>query len=885
MMKQRCKTLPARVLAVVLSLVMLLGSLPVSAAESRFLSFQVESVSENGSKTESREAAYVVGQELYVSTNFLAKYTLFYYNGDTHAFVRRGQEANSKFGRVEINPDSQKATVYMNPFSSKEYTLHGVYTFGQTTFLPLNQMAAYLKCSLTIKDDVMRVVNSGYSLVDAEYAMSKIQGKSDLLRYDVGNIVDDIFGGSEMLFKLSGILGYFGSTVFERRISKLDFIFHTGDIKEYESFLDKCVTDNQAYMDALTSGDDLINRFSTVAGLNKDVHDTSKKLADLTSIITDVTQPLKEDNLSASLLWKDASDWNTAFSDLSKITQFADYYLKLGSMCEDNQNMLAQFGDRQLKSDTDFPFRVALLKVKSRYGGSTVSNIMGQVGQQLIKYGADDAVKTALKKAASDAVLSELAIATTTMDVITKVCRAAGCDIASDANYSIMLDLAVRTMLFNDFNDLDNTLRHTNESQTENYRQAAIFYLIACKQTFDAANKLAAKYDMSATYYKNRIKTINTVLSLYYLAIQSKHFDNFAEMEENIANNQQEIRDVGLLQSGKTVSQDEALQIDASADDDLQKRQWNAQNGELDYSTDGHYIYTKFARQDENYRLYYSLILGDASGSEKVLTECTEGFVFAGDRVYYCNAGGLYSCNLDGGDQRKEMRFFYDYKNDYYYTHLIPLPNHQILCDTEIADGAGGTAQLLIYDTENSKSTKIGSLKMDGYCSFYTHGDDLYMSGYGYDGGRTDGTLFKYSLSTADMEVIDVDVFVKDFNGIFGDIAYFTDSERGGKINIYKLDLTKNEGFTSFSVYDDDESMHDILIYRDQVFITSGTGAGDGFAVWNGKEFDYKDPGISEHGLLSEYGGMEFLGSKLVGMTWNGIDNSDDKITQLYDLQ
>ena len=885
MMEQRCKTLPARVLAVVLSLVMLLGSLPVSAAESRFLSFQVESVSENGSKTESREAAYVVGQELYVSTNFLAKYTLFYYNGDTHAFVRRGQEANSKFGRVEINPDSQKATVYMNPFSSKEYTLHGVYTFGQTTFLPLNQMAAYLKCSLTIKDDVMRVVNSGYSLVDAEYAMSKIQSKSDLLRYDVGNIVDDIFDGSEMLFKLSGILGYFGSTVFERRISKLDFIFHTGDIKEYESFLDKCVTDNQAYMDALTSGDDLINRFSTVAGLNKDVHDTSKKLADLTSIITDVTQPLKEDNLSASLLWKDASDWNTAFSDLSKITQFADYYLKLGSMCEDNQNMLAQFGDRQLKSDTDFPFRVALLKVKSRYGGSTVSNIMGQVGQQLIKYGADDAVKTALKKAASDAVLSELAIVTTTMDVITKVCRAAGCDIASDANYSIMLDLAVRTMLFNDFNDLDNTLRHTNESQTENYRQAAIFYLIACKQTFDAANKLAAKYDMSATYYKNRIKTINTVLSLYYLAIQSKHFDNFAELEENIANNQQEIRDAGLLQSGKTVSQDEALQIDTSADDDLQKRQWNAQNGELDYSTDGHYIYTKFARQDENYRLYYSLILGDASGSEKVLTECTEGFVFAGDRVYYCNAGGLYSCNLEGGDQRKEMRFFYDYKNDYYYTHLIPLPNHQILCDTEIADGAGGTAQLLIYDTENSKSTKIGSLKMDGYCSFYTHGDDLYMFGYGYDGGRTDGTLFKYSLSTADMEVIDVDVFVKDFNGIFGDIAYFTDSERGGKINIYKLDLTKNEGFTSFSVYDDDESMHDILIYRDQVFITSGTGAGDGFAVWNGKEFDYKDPGISEHGLLSEYGGMEFLGSKLVGMTWNGIDNSDDKITQLYDLQ
>lgn len=883
MMKQRCKTLPARVLAVVLSLVMLLGSLPVSAAESRFLSFQVESVSENGSKTESREAAYVVGQELYVSTNFLAKYTLFYYNSDTHAFVRRGQEANSKFGRVEINPDSKKATVYMNPFSSKEYTLHGVYTFGQTTFLPLDQMAAYLKCSLTIKDDVMRVVNSGYSLVDAEYAMSKIQGKSDLLRYDVGNIVDDIFAGSEMLFKLSGILGYFGSTVFERRISKLDFIFHTGDIKEYESFLDKCVTDNQAYMDALTSGDDLINRFSNAVGLNKDVHDTSKKLADLTSIITDVTQPLKEDNLSASLLWKDASDWNTAFSDLSKITQFADYYLKLGSMCEDNQNMLAQFGDRQLKSDADFPFRVALLKVKSRYGGSTVSNIMGQVGQQLIKYGADDAVKTALKKAAGDAVLSELSIVTTTMDVITKVCRAAGCDIASDANYSIMLDLAVRTMLFNDFNDLDNTLRHTNESQTENYRQAAIFYLIACKQTFDAANKLAAKYDMSATYYKNRIKTINMVLSLYYLAIQSKHFDNFAELEENIANNQQEIRDAGLLQSGKTVSQDQALQIDASADDDLQKRQWNAQNGKLDYSTDGHYIYTKFARQDENYRYYYSLILGDASGSEKVLTECTEGFVFVGDRVYYCNIGGLYSCNLDGGDQRKEMRFFYDYKNDYYYTHLIPLPNHQILCVTGIADAAGGTAQLVIYDTETSQSKKL-DINYTYYDSFFTYGNDLYYrtSNYYDEAWGSNYALRKYDLTTGKESKIDLNIDRTQFIGIFGDTMYFASS--GDTKSIFKMDVRTGE-CTQLGTIQSDAPIHDLLVYHDQVFITSGTGAGDGFAVWNGKEFDYKDPGISEHGLLSEYGGMEFLGSKLVGMTWNGIDNSDDKITQLYDLQ
>lgn len=853
MMKQRCKTLPARVLAVVLSLVMLLGSLPVSAAESRFLSFQVESVSENGSKTESREAAYVVGQELYVSTNFLAKYTLFYYNGDTHAFVRRGQEANSKFGRVEINPDSQKATVYMNPFSSKEYTLHGVYTFGQTTFLPLDQMAAYLKCSLTIKDDVMRVVNSGYSLVDAEYAMSKIQSKSDLLRYDVGNIVDDIFGGSEMLFKLSGILGYFGSTVFERRISKLDFIFHTGDIKEYESFLDKCVTDNQAYMDALTSGDDLINRFSTVAGLNKDVHDTSKKLADLTSIITDVTQPLKEDNLSASLLWKDASDWNTAFSDLSKITQFADYYLKLGSMCEDNQNMLAQFGDRQLKSDTDFPFRVALLKVKSRYGGSTVSNIMGQVGQQLIKYGADDAVKTALKKAASDAVLSQLAIATTTMDVITKVCRAAGCDIASDANYSIMLDLAVRTMLFNDFNDLDNTLRHTNESQTENYRQAAIFYLIACKQTFDAANKLAAKYDMSATYYKNRIKTINTVLSLYYLAIQSKHFDNFAEMEENIANNQQEIRDAGLLQSGKTVSQDEALQIDASADDDLQKRQWNAQNARLDYTDDGMYYAYLDPAENVNDEAGYDLVVHALNGNETEIDSCSGSFVFVNKRIYYCKCGVIYSANFDGSDNKTEYRL--DYADDdwsVYYTELIPLPNKQILLYTGIGDALGGTARLCIFDTNNGQVSDIQKQNMD-HLSFYTYKNDLYFEGIDYidDTTSANHVLYKCNLSTKKIDKMNIDMENKIVQSISGNVLYcIQDQWRGeeGTRMVYKIDLESGK-MQEWRTIHSDTPIWSMMIYQDKVFAATGHYDKAHFEILNAEDFEQKNWTVT-HGLL-----------------------------------
>lgn len=224
----------------------------------------------------------------------------------------------------------------MSPFSKKEYELDNVYEFGSQTFLPLAQMSSFLKAILSINDDTMRIVNSGYSLVDADYAMNKISGKNSLVNYDYNDIVDDIFAGSELAYYSYAVLGYFGSTVFFLKLLKLDFVTNLGDTQEYESFLEKCVTNNDTYIKAMTTNDDLINRFNKACKLNKETNDISKSLKEVTSLVKDAAEPLKD----SSLRWTNARDWNAVFDTISTITSFADYYLKLGSMCEDNKDMI-----------------------------------------------------------------------------------------------------------------------------------------------------------------------------------------------------------------------------------------------------------------------------------------------------------------------------------------------------------------------------------------------------------------------------------------------------------------------------------------------------------------------------------------------------------------
>lgn len=537
-----------KILAAFLCIVFIISAIPAYANESKFISYDVQSIDEYGDITESNEAAYYDGENLFVSINFITDYTLYYYDSSSTSFVRRGQEKSGRYGRVQLDLNNKTAVLYMNLNTKKEYNLDNVYKFGSQEFLPLAQMMALLKASLTIKDNKMRIVNSGYTLADADYAMSKMATKLSLANYGINDVIDDIYGGSETAYMASSVLGYFGATVYGLRLSKLDFITKLGDFKEYESFIESCITNNSNYIDALTTNADMVNRFNTAYNLNKDVNDHSKTLKDVTSVIKDVSEPVKDTSMSNALLWVDARDWNAVFDTISSITNVADYYLKFGSMCEDNKNMINQVESRSSVGDNGVPLHLAIESVQKKYGQDLVKSVTAEIGQELADKAANKAKKIVLEKVIPS---------TAAISIVSKVFKAAGFDIASDSDYSIMIDLNAKNMLFNDYSSLESSLKYQNANQTEKYRLSAIFYLQACEQTFKNAEKLAKKHDLGGNFYKSQIEKADLVLNLYYLAGQSKNFDNFDDIDNIINNNKSEIINSDIINKATTISQDE----------------------------------------------------------------------------------------------------------------------------------------------------------------------------------------------------------------------------------------------------------------------------------------------------------------------------------------
>lgn len=542
----------SKTISFILCVLIVFSIIPSYATNEKFISYNIQTIDEFGSISQINEVAYYDGNELFVTINFLSKYTLFYYDENNATFVRKGQEKSSKFGSVSLNISDKKATVYMNPFSKKEYTLDNIYQFGSQIFLPLAQMSSFLKASLSIKNDTMRIVNSGYSLADADYAMSKISGNKSIVNYCIDDVINDIYGGSETAYYYSSVLGYFGSTIFGLRLSKLDFITNLGDYKEYESFLDKCVTNNKTYIEALTTNDDLINRFNKTHNFNKDINDLSNDMKDVTSLVKDIAEPLKDSSLSNALLWTDAKDWNALFDTISTVTNISDYYLKLGSMCVDNKNMIDQLESNSSVSKNGLPVHLAIESVQKRYGQNLVNNVMSEIGQELV----DKAISNGKK-----VVLKQVIPSTAAISIVSKVFKYMGFDIASDLDYSIMIDLNTKYMLLNNYSYQESVLSHKNARQTERYRLSAVFYLQACEQTYCSANKLAAKNNISKSYYNDAINKIDNVLSIYYLAAQSKRFDNFEDIDKNINNNRKEISDGGLIDYSVEISMEDALSM------------------------------------------------------------------------------------------------------------------------------------------------------------------------------------------------------------------------------------------------------------------------------------------------------------------------------------
>ena len=225
-------------------------------------------------------------------------------------------------------------------------------------------------------------------------------------------------------------------------------------------------------------------------------------------------------------------------------------------MCEDNRNMINNFEAKSNVDKNGLPMQLAIETVRRKYGQDLTKNIMSQIGQELV----DKSVKKA-KKAALETVIPS----TTAITIVSKIFKAFGFDIASKADYSILIDLNTKHSLFDDYEYLKNLLKYKDSNQTEEYRLSAVFFLQACEQTFKSANKLAKKHELSGDYYNSKIEIIDSILSLYYLAGQSKSFDNFQNVKENAVNNRNEIINGNIIGTASTVSQEKIENANNSA--------------------------------------------------------------------------------------------------------------------------------------------------------------------------------------------------------------------------------------------------------------------------------------------------------------------------------
>lgn len=512
-----------RILSCFLSFALMFPCIAVSAADSKFVSFSVECIDENGDTSIQQEYGYYDGESLYVSIDFLSKYTVYYFDRIESTFIRIGHSIDSRFGAVSIDFENKTATLYMCNIVAFDYELRNVYCFGGIYYLPLGQMAALLKACIETEGTVIRIVNSGYSLSDVQYAM--LSNNSDghpstyYLQYEYGAIVDDIYGGSERLFFISGSLNYFSSVIFGRRLSKLDVLYHSGDIDEYESFFEKCVTDNEVYIENITSYEDLQNRFYTAHLLCDTIQDSIPVFKEVTSVVKNAIEPVKDSSLEDALLYVNANDWNQLFSVVSDVLSVADYYLKFGSMCEDHVQMINNFAESDEFFNMETTMRTGVSRVKDKFASGFLTSATTEIVDLFLENHGDDVLSLTAEVALDKALPVSKVVGG--VSAVFKLC---GFDLTADSEYSILLELMASRSVASVYYDLPINV-YENKDCTEEARLAIIFYLLAKKQVYVSANKLSDKMDAGVSY-DDRIEMIDALLTLCYFAAQSKNFDS-----------------------------------------------------------------------------------------------------------------------------------------------------------------------------------------------------------------------------------------------------------------------------------------------------------------------------------------------------------------------
>ncbi|MDO4364494.1 MAG: hypothetical protein Q4C99_08200 [Clostridia bacterium] len=529
--------------AIILSIIIAF-SLPVcaNAAEGKFVSVSFETMNSDGKKEKTDEVLYTDGTYLYANPELFAEYTAYDYDEDNNAFVRAGQDFKLSLSSTAIDYKNKKATVKMMN-SKQTFDLHNVFKFGNDYYLPLDQIAAYLKAEIKVDGTTVTVANSGYSVADAAYDFYESEY---VLNYK--NIVDEIFGGSETAYEYYTVLYYFSSTIFGLKVSNL--IGVVGDIKNYKAALQKIVTDNTDYIKTQADPESFTKRLNDVSTFIKNGKEINDKLKDATTVFKAAYEIYSEqkgdvDNSFIEDLNADIKNYDNAFGKLKKVYSYTDYAVKYISMTEDNKNMLIDaYGDE----DNLSTYKLALGDTTLKFGDDAATSLCSKALDILV----EDVPKTTVKTFAPKA-LPALAVIKGTAALF----KLLGFDMTDNSSYSIMLDSNIAHNLTERYSTLAETAGKTKDD-TEAFRRAGIFATLAMKNAYNSGNKLNKKVNGQSKYYNKKIEEVALRAQLFYRAAESKGYDDLSSISSLATQNQKTIADSKITSKAKETDLEES---------------------------------------------------------------------------------------------------------------------------------------------------------------------------------------------------------------------------------------------------------------------------------------------------------------------------------------
>lgn len=531
-----------KIIAIICAFIFLAAPLQTFAAgneDGKFVELSVVGYDKEGNQKTESAVFYVKDNVLYAPVEFFEKYTLYRYDNENNAFIRSSQEYMKSTSKVIFDYEKNKARVLYSATYAEDCDMI-TYLHGNTRFFPLAQTAGYLKSSIVYQDkDKISVVNSGISMWDALYAYIP-EGES--LSY--AKICDDLYAGNDLIYTVSGALGYFGETVFDFRLSNLAVIGPYADIKKYEDILSSAVTNNDIYkaaFDKNTLQSELLDlTFKRIVG---DLYGSAEKTYSLTSQAISTIYDDHKDSI-----FTDDNLYDTPFQNMKsdvaelkeigeivdvvgKVIDVAEYIYEFAQMNSDNRDALAYANMNCKTKDSEAK---AIWNVAAKYVGAIDTDFLKD---QLI-----ESVKEELKDFDNAKSVLEYAnkikLATSIVNAAFKL---GGFDLADNSSYDVLMASDLYYYLINKSPVIDQgyakTLKESEEMRLEN-----IMLMLVNIEVYKIGNDVAKKIDKTdSNHYGRQIAEMEQRLAMLYRSKNSAKYDCIEGIKTVIKENQEEI--------------------------------------------------------------------------------------------------------------------------------------------------------------------------------------------------------------------------------------------------------------------------------------------------------------------------------------------------------